>query len=356
MFSGWWNSNNKDNEDEQVNDDTENKEEEELPEKEPEEKKEEPPKDEDTKPGFKPWQKNVENYNWFTRNNGQDLEMMKTILRNRGMPQSEMDIFVEKTKEKWEQWKETMRKDTYNIDWDAKMGFIQFFNEEEPKSWIYYKDSIGSGARYFRLFYTDWEPYVRGWTRDATADTTTGSGSLRKHCPLFKKKVVPTTHRKQVKVGRGLPLPSQPEDAYKWWGRDLVDSNVLRKNELRLMDTNFKRIRTIPLTPALTAVFEDIFTTGKINKDLLLELSEKDKQFFLELCLRSDVNNAGITFSPIKESDYERFELVRNEIMAGNNSPELLLEMKTWLFRLVNDKLINKKIAFQILNDINSLL
>ena len=71
--------------------------------------------------------------------------------------------------------------------------------------------------------------------------------------------------------------------------------------------------------------------------DDLLTLSKLDSSDSLKLYNHKKYNSDEI------DRDVKRFNILRGELVCGNDSPEIIKELKALLFKLLNERLISQR-------------
>jgi hypothetical protein len=160
-------------------------------------------------------------------------------------------------------------------------------------------------------------------------------------------------------VGRGIE--PQVQQKYKQFGKYLIHIPSLEKQVLNLKFPSFANIPTIPqrlISKDLANLITDLLDNSKLNQTLFTKLDKQDQHLFTLLCHRASIDKVLGLVNEQTDDDEEmkRFELVRGEIMAGNNNPDLLKEMKLLTMKFVSNGRITKSVGHDLLYEISALV
>jgi len=169
-------------------------------------------------------------------------------------------------------------------------------------------------------------------------------------------------HNCSIKVGSGISLDeTSREKPYYEFGRYVIHIPSLKKQVLNLKYPSLSTISTIPkrdISSNLTAFFLDMVENSKVNKTLYDGLHDEDKKIFHHLTEQAEVcETLGFGMKIIGDKDdYDKFLLLKGELIAGNNSPQVLKELKTYVLRYMSEGRLNRRDGFSILADIAILV
>lgn len=93
---------------------------------------------------------------------------------------------------------------------------------------------------------------------------------------------------------------------------------------------------------------------NKVNPHLLDLLSDDDKGILVDVCRLCECRNviAGYGLKPQNDDEYDRFRLVQGSFVAGDNSPEIIKELKHFILKFIHDGRLNKRDGYGILAQI----
>ena len=164
---------------------------------------------------------------------------------------------------------------------------------------------------------------------------------------------------------KSTPVERSEEDfvkknPYKQFGRYMIHRRKLNDNILMLKRPRGGGVNELPtqhITSELTKVLRKLTKGDQPSFEELNKLNVSDKELLHKLVKRSHVENANIP-EPNKElidKDLNRFDILRGEIVAGNDSKELIKEFKTLVLRFANSDRIPRRQANEILMELTAL-
>jgi hypothetical protein len=162
-------------------------------------------------------------------------------------------------------------------------------------------------------------------------------------------------------VGKGIE-PNDNREPYSKFGRYRLHIPSLKNNVLNLKYRSRAMIDGIPkqvISPEFTMFLLDLVDNGALNTSLFLKLSSSEKRLFLNIAKKAQIDETlGLSHLSVDEEDDEiaRFLLLKGEVEAGNNNPEILKELRTYVLRFLKDKRMRKDEALSILSEISMLI
>ena len=93
---------------------------------------------------------------------------------------------------------------------------------------------------------------------------------------------------------------------------------------------------------------------NKVNPHLLDRLDEDDKDILLECCRHCDCRDviAGYGLRSSKDDDYDRFRLLQGSFVSGDNSPQVIKELKHFILKFLHEGRLSRREAYGILAEI----
>jgi hypothetical protein len=164
---------------------------------------------------------------------------------------------------------------------------------------------------------------------------------------------------KKIKVGGGISVRQQP--SYKSFGKYVIHmGHLLDKN---VANFKYPSLGSIPAIKPLTISEDykefliDTLDNGKPNDRLLTKLPTEEQRHFERV-----VAGAGLidTFklkrnhTENEKKDAERFNLLRGEVLAGNNSEKVLKELRGLIMRFMNEGRIQQKEGTNMLLELSA--
>ena len=185
-----------------------------------------------------------------------------------------------------------------------------------------------------------------------TLRKNTGEGSPRSPKTRSEKKRV----GKNIKFGGGISAPSEPR--YDQFGCYLIHVPSLSKNRLNIKFPSLASHPKIPqriVSDELVALITKILETGQMNAPLYAALPQSDKDFFDSLAHMCKIGGKLGIVKKENNADMQRFQIVRGEILSGNDAPQLIKELKHLTLKLVTEGKIPKRSAHDLLIEISLL-
>ena len=166
---------------------------------------------------------------------------------------------------------------------------------------------------------------------------------------------------KRIIRGRGVEVNAQPR--HRQFGRYLVHMPSLKKSILKVKYPSLAGhpdMRSTALSPELTTFLHDVITSGELNKRFFETLQKEDRDLFRKLCMKAEVDETlglGLDTETQKQQNekLKRYTLVAGEVKAGNNSPEVLQELKRFIIDFIDDGVVSKKQGHELLYELSCL-
>lgn len=161
--------------------------------------------------------------------------------------------------------------------------------------------------------------------------------------------------KKSVKIGKGIDMEKEP--LYKTFGKFLVSMpNLLNRDILQFKYPSLSRVpnlEPIQVSEDFKEFFLDCLDHGKINHKIFKTLDDDEKTLFEVVSEKAGLfKQFGLTKKSNKEEeeDVRRFNILRGEYYAGNNSHQLLDELRKLIIKFIHNGRINKNEGISILS------
>lgn len=168
-------------------------------------------------------------------------------------------------------------------------------------------------------------------------------------------------HRR-IKVGRGIDINYHDKEMpYIEFGRYILHVPSLKKQVLNIKHQSGGVIPSLPrqtMSSELTDLFLDLVENKKINPRIYDTLNDKDKQVFSNICFKAGIEETlgfGLKVPDDEKEEFNRFQLLRGEVSAGNNAPQVLRELKSYILKFMSTGRIRKNEGYEILAEISIL-
>jgi len=169
--------------------------------------------------------------------------------------------------------------------------------------------------------------------------------------------------RKKEEFYIGEGIPNKPSERYVRFGTLLLHKSMLnRENKLSVRTPSLSSVKEFPsqtITDNFSSLIRDILDGNPLNQKNLNNLSKREQILFYNLCKRSKLDEQLGLINYREEEvqkDMDRFELVRGMVLAGNNSPEVLKELKILILKFMSNGTMAKPQGNQLLFEINSIV
>jgi hypothetical protein len=155
--------------------------------------------------------------------------------------------------------------------------------------------------------------------------------------------------------GKGISPSERPR--YYEFGKHRIHADSLDKNILNLKYKSLTGIAKMPIqniSSDLKLFIEDVINTGKVNKTLFNKLEKSDKDLFYKIAKLSDID-MDFDYDDGTKEELERYNLVKGQILAGNNNSEILKEMQYLIIKFMNSGLLPKQESTNLLYQLSIL-
>jgi polyhydroxyalkanoate synthesis regulator phasin len=160
------------------------------------------------------------------------------------------------------------------------------------------------------------------------------------------------------KIGRGVAVQEAP--TYRQFGKYVIHQNQLLNNDM--LNVKYPSLGRIPqfkpttISDPTKEFIIDLLDTGKANQRVYETLPKEERKLFEKIA-----TGAGIfhhlklkkTITDDEAKDYERFQVLRGEYFAGNNSQALMKELRRLIVKFMNDGRIHKSEGTNLLMELS---
>ena len=159
------------------------------------------------------------------------------------------------------------------------------------------------------------------------------------------------------KIGRGIAPPEEP--THIEFGKHLLHANNLRKGVLSLHHRGGGRVASIPvqnISEDLRDFIVDILQHKKASQKEYSRLPIHEQKLFEKFSTGAGIFHSLGLKSPHDDDDkknIQRFEVLKGEWMAGNNSHELVRELRKLVIHFMEEGRLTKGQARELLLNIN---
>ena len=148
---------------------------------------------------------------------------------------------------------------------------------------------------------------------------------------------------------------------YKTFGKFILNMDLLVHNNILLVkySGSYAPVPTLKRTKIgddLKNTILELLDNSKVNYELLKECSHHDRQTFEKLIIRAGLHkqlNYDQNLSKMNETGLKlRFEVLRGEILAGNNNQEIVDELLFVIKELTELRVISESDCMDLLNEL----
>jgi len=165
---------------------------------------------------------------------------------------------------------------------------------------------------------------------------------------------------KRIKVGRGVELNEEP--TYRTFGKYVIHMKHLKGKGV----ANFKypslgsipSIKPKPITEEYKEFIIDVLETGKPNERQFRRLNDDEREHFERVCLGAgllDHFRMKRTGDDEDKERVDRFNILRGEVLAGNNNENVIKELRGLVVRFINEGRITRQEGTNMLMELSAL-
>ena len=165
---------------------------------------------------------------------------------------------------------------------------------------------------------------------------------------------------KRIKVGKGVELDNEP--TYRTFGKYVIHMKHLKGKGV----ANFKypslgsipSIKPKPITEEYREFILDVLETGRPNERQLRRLSDDEREHFERVCLGAGLLEHFKMKRTGDEDDKERvdrFNILRGQVLAGNNNENVIKELRGLVVRFINEGRITRQEGTNMLMELSAL-
>jgi len=153
----------------------------------------------------------------------------------------------------------------------------------------------------------------------------------------------------------------QPEKRYISFGKYLINKNKLNDNIIAIKRPSGANINEFPsskVSDKLGTVFRKIVGGNIPTFNELSDLSEEEKMYLHNVAKKAEIEDKFSIPAPSKdkqEKDIHNFEVMKGEIMSGNDSKELIKKFKLLLVKLSKNGTLPKREVQEIMQELLEL-
>jgi len=142
------------------------------------------------------------------------------------------------------------------------------------------------------------------------------------------------------------------------FGKHFINNNKLQDGIISLRHKSGAGLPNLPsrkVSPNLSGIIKTIVGGGMPSYNDVDKLSDEEKNYLHQISKKSDLTQMLAIPAPSKdkmEKDFNQFEIMKGEIMAGNDSKDLIKKFKVLLLKLVNTGQLPKQQVQEIMTEL----
>ena len=168
----------------------------------------------------------------------------------------------------------------------------------------------------------------------------------------------PKNAKQNIMFGTGLKLNETPQ-VYLPFGRYKINIQRLEQDTLMLRSKKGGAIPDIPTQKVkqnIISILKKIVNNDMPNYDDINKLNDDDKELLYKIIELSHLANKINVPRPCNiDKENQTFEIMKGEIIAGNDNPDIIKKFKLLLVKLMNNKRIPRRQGQEILTDLITL-
>jgi hypothetical protein len=142
------------------------------------------------------------------------------------------------------------------------------------------------------------------------------------------------------------------------FGKHYINSNKLQDSIISLRHKSGAGLQGLPsrkVSNNLSNIVKTIVGGGMPSYNDIDKLTDEEKNYLHQISKKSDLTQMLTIPTPSKDKldkDFNQFEIMKGEIMAGNDSVELIKKFKVLLLKLVNSGQLPKPQVQEIMTEL----
>jgi hypothetical protein len=132
--------------------------------------------------------------------------------------------------------------------------------------------------------------------------------------------------------------------------------------KIRYYSNRVKQFPDQMISNKLKDMLFDIINIGKFSESDYSELNESEATLFDDLLSSSKLDSNEMMYkhnkyySKLVNDDINRFNIIKGEILIGNDSKELIKELRILIIRLLKYNILDKRVFHDLMLDILMIL
>jgi len=162
---------------------------------------------------------------------------------------------------------------------------------------------------------------------------------------------------KGLKLASAIGIPKIP--SYIPFGRYTINIHKLNDDILMMKTCKAGAIPTIPtikISSSLSSILKTLLNKKNVEFEMISNLNDDDKRLLHKIVTTSHIEvSVPYPDKDKQQKEMDRFNILKGEIIAGNDNKGLIKEFKVMLLKFMNSGTIPRRQALDILTDITAL-
>jgi len=150
-----------------------------------------------------------------------------------------------------------------------------------------------------------------------------------------------------------------PKETYSQFGRYIINNHRLNDDVIMLRSKKGAAIPYIPtqkVSKNLIKCVSKIVNGGNLDYEDINQLNDDEREHLHTIINKSQLTDKFKIPQNCKiDEENHRFEVLKGEILAGNNSPTAIMEFKLLIVKLMNNNRLPRRQGVEILTDLTTL-
>lgn len=224
------------------------------------------------------------------------------------------------------------------LQYMARLDILGAFDGdlELKRFWEAFRDRVGMGQQVdTNKMYTQ----IKTFTGMGMKKKRSKAQNIVFGCGLAKSETRPKKQFvEKIDYSEGIPV----DKSYIPFGKYVIHKHKLTGGILQVRTIkggSIPKLPTLGISPALGKIIKKMVGGGLPSYDEMSALSEDEKNTLYKVFKLSQIDKADMLPSPDKtkeEQEMNRFQILKGQIQAGNNSAELIKEFKCLLMKFIS--------------------
>jgi len=143
--------------------------------------------------------------------------------------------------------------------------------------------------------------------------------------------------------------PIDPMNKYIQFGKYQLDLKQMKGGKLQLRSSKgyyIKGLKGQRMTPNIKIIIDKLISNNEILYEDIDKLNENEREMLADLAQKCEIDDR-LKIPSLKLSEMQskinKFNVMRGEILAGNDSKELIKDFKVMLLKFMSDNIVDKR-------------